>query len=257
MHLDALVEGLPLWVLLPSTLLLALLSVEGGFRFGRHRSHRSPDREGPLASMVAATLGLVGFLLAFSFGLASSRFDARRELFLEEVNAIETTYLRAQLLPEPERTETRDLLRQYVDIRIEAVRPEDIPRAILQSVSLHDALWSLAVAANDKTSSPVFGLFIQSLNDVINLHSKRVVAGLRSRIPSIIWLVLYSTVALAMLLMGYHLGLKNRNRSIAIPAFALAFSVVLLLIADLDRPLEGLIKVNQEAIQDLRRTMKP
>jgi len=255
MQLDRL-DLLPLWGVLLGTLVLVLVAVEGGFRLGRYKSVHAPDKEAPLAAMVAASLGLVGLLLAFTFGLATSRFDARRQAFLEEVNAIGTAYLRAQFLPEPDRTNVRDLLHQYVDVRVEGVRSGAIRAAIQQSEALHGQMWAHAVAAFGKNPRSVaIGLFVQSLNEVLDHHTERVVAGLRSRIPTVIWIVLYGTTALGMVLFGYHLGLNDRRRSIVVPAFALVFAVVLLLIADLDRPREGLITVNQEAMEDLRRTM--
>jgi hypothetical protein len=261
MQLDKFPDFLPLWGLLLATVVVALLAVEGGYWLGRYQSRRFPDKEAPLATMVAASLGLTAFLLAFTFGVATSHFDDRREVFLNEVNAIGTAYLRAQFLPEPEHTETRELLRQYVDVRMKAVRSgniQQVQQAIVLSETFHARLWSQAVTAGKKNPSPVvFGLFVQSLNEMIDLHTKRVVAGLRTRIPAVIWLVLYATTVLGMVHIGHYVGLTDPHRSLAIPAFALIFSVVLLLIADLDRPGEGLIKVDQAAMYDLRRTMTP
>jgi len=81
-------------------------------------------------------------------------------------------------------------------------------------------------------NSIIVGLFIQSLNEVIDLHTKRVVAGLQSRIPTVIWLVLYAITVLAMAEMGYQTGLAGKRRPLSIPAVALAFSAVMVLIAD-------------------------
>ncbi len=105
-------------------------------------------------------------------------------LLLSEANAIGTTYLRAAMLPEPMRTDTRNLLREYVDVRLEAVQPGKLEQSLSRSEELHERLWSEAVAAAEKDRSPITGLFIQSLNEVIDLHAKRVMAGLGSRIPA-------------------------------------------------------------------------
>src|SRR5262245_15814690 len=114
-------DWLPLWAWLGITVGLILLTVEAGFRAGRwRRQHAEREGETPVSAIVAALLGLLAFLLAFTFGMAASRFDTRRELVLDEANAIGTTYLRAALLPEPHRKETRTLLRDYVDVRLEA-----------------------------------------------------------------------------------------------------------------------------------------
>jgi uncharacterized membrane protein len=96
---------------------------------------------------------------------------------------------------------------------------------------------------------------VQSLNEVIDVHAKRLLAGVRSRVPAVIWIVLYLLVLIAMLMMGYHSGLLNSRRSIAVVALIVGFSSVLFLIADLDRPVQGTLQVSQQAMIDLRRSM--
>jgi hypothetical protein len=206
--------------------------------------------------MVGATLALLAFLLTFTFGMAATRFEARRQALLQEANAIGTTYLRAGLLPEPHRTQLRQLLRDYLDARLSAAQPDRVVEAVTKSEALHSQLWSQAteVAAADPKSI-VAGLFIQSLNEVIDLHAIRVTAGLRSRIPAPVWGLLYLVTVLAMLATGYQQGLSGTNRSPAILALVLAFSGVITLIADLDRPHEGLIRVGQQSLLDLEKGM--
>ena len=252
-----LLDFLPLWAILPLTIALCLLSVEVGYRFARTRLERSQEeKESPVSGMVGATLGLLAFMLAFTFGLAGSRFEDRRQVLLSEANAIGTTYLRTAMLPEPMRTETQNLLREYVDLRLEAVQPGKLDHALVKSEELHNRLWAQAVAATEKDRSPITGLFVQSLNEVIDLHAERVMAGLRSRIPGVIWIVLYALAVLAMIIMGYHSGLAHSRRSIAVIALVLGFSSVLYLIADLDRPGQGTLRVSQQAMIDLRNSMK-
>jgi len=195
-------------------------------------------------------------MLAFTFGGAASHFDARRQALLDEANAIGTGYLRADMLPEPHRTEIRNLLREYVDVRLEGVRSEKIEQKIARSEELHGRLWLQAAASREKTPSPAFAVqFIQSLNEIIALHTRRVITGLEFRIPNIIWIVLYGITALTAASIGYHSGLTGRSRPPVVPAFILAFSAVILLIADLDRPLYGILEVSQRALADLQRTM--
>jgi hypothetical protein len=102
----------------------------------------------------------------------------------------------------------------------------------------------------------VVGLFVQSLNEVIDLHAKRVTAGLRNRIPGAIWVALFAVAVLSFAAMGYHAGLSRTSRSVAELAVAVTFSVVIGLIADLDRPQEGVLKVSQQALIDLRQSMQ-
>lgn len=257
MEVTALLDHLPLWSILPVTLAVALTSVELGYRLGGHRRpHSLEEKETPVGAMVGATLGLLAFMLAFTFGLAGSRFEDRRQVLLSEANAIGTTYLRAAMLPEPMRTEAQNLLREYVDVRLEAVQPGKLQQAITKSEELQNRLWSLAVAATEKDRSAITALFVMSLNEVIDVHAKRVMVGVRSRVPGMIWIVLYLLAILAMVMIGYHEGLTKSRRSLAVLALVLGFSSVLYLIADLDRPVQGTLQVSQQAMIDLRQSMK-
>ncbi|HXQ72017.1 MAG TPA: hypothetical protein VN844_16095 [Pyrinomonadaceae bacterium] len=252
-----LLDPFPLWTIMPLTVTLALLAVEAGYRFARYRQKRSlEEKESPVGAMVGATLGLLAFMLAFTFGLAGSRFEDRRQVLLSESNAIGTTYLRAAMLPEPARTEARNLLREYTDVRLEGVQPGKFAQAVAKSEELHGRLWSVAVAATEKDRSDITGLFVQSLNEVIDLHATRLMAAVRSRVPAIIWIVLYLLAFIAMLMMGYHTRLTGSRRSLAVVALVLGFSLVLYLIADLDRPGQGMLRVSQQSMIDLRRSMK-
>jgi hypothetical protein len=263
MHIDVpyttVLDALPLPAVFLLIVALVLLSIEGGFRLGLYRRRRhEQEKEAPVGAMVGSTLGLLAFVLAFTFGMAASRFDARKSLVLEEANAIGTTYLRAAMLPESE-DEVRGLLRQYVDGRLAAVQSGDamkVVNALQQSEALQSQMWTLATAAGKAhPNSIVVGLFVESLNDVIDLHSKRVSAGLRNRIPGPIWASLFVMTALSLGAMGYHSGLAGPTRSLAIFAVAIAFSAMIGLIVDLDRPQEGALTVSQQALVDLRQSM--
>jgi hypothetical protein len=257
MGLGRLLDQIPIWALFLLTVGVVFLAVEGGYRLGRYRRQRSDqEKDAPVGAMVAATLGLLAFMLAFTFQLAASRFDARRQVLLEEANAIGTAYLRAGLLSDPYRSEVRGLLREYVDVRLEAVQSGNVEHGISRSAELHRQLWPRAAAvAKQDDRSIVTGLFIQSLNDVIDLHSKRVLVGLRSRIPGTIWLALYCFAVIALAAIGYHEGLSGSRRSLAVLAIALTFSGVMLLIADLDRPQEGTLRVSQQSMIDLKNSL--
>ena len=258
METTALLDPFPLWTLVPLTIVFGLLSVELGYRLARYRQqHSQEEKESPVSGMVGAMLGLLAFMLAFTFGLAGSRFEDRRQVVLSEANAIGTTYLRAAMLPEPMRTEVKNLLREYVDVRLNAVQqPGQLAQSLSKSEELHERLWAQAVAATEKNPSPINNLFVVSLNEVIDLHSVRVMAGLQSRVPAVIWIVLYVLAALAMVMIGYHAGMANSRRSIAAVALIIGFSLVLFLIADLDRPGQGMLRVSQQSMIDLRKSMK-
>lgn len=256
MELNGLLDPFPLWTIFPLSVAIALISVELGYRLAQSRQRRSKqENEAPVGNMAGATLGLLAFMLAFTFGMAASRFEDRRQVVLSEANAIGTTYLRSKMLAEPMRTDAQNLLREYVDARLEAVQPGKLQQAIGKSEELQNRLWSVAMAQAEKDRTAITSLFIQSLNEVIDLHAVRIMAGLRSRVPGMIWIVLYLLAVIAMSMMGYDSGQAKNRRSIATFALVIAFSSVLYLIADLDRPGQGMLKVSQQAMFDLRKSM--
>ena len=257
MQNSGLLDPFPLWTLLPITITIALVAVELGFRAARYRKQRTADEpEAPSAGMVGATLGLLAFMLAFTFGLAGARFEARRQLVQTEANAISTTYLRTELLPEPMRTDSQALLKEYVDARLAGTRPDKLLESISKSEEIQRRLWSQAVDAIQKEKSLSTSLFVQSVTQLIEIHSQRVTAGLRSRIPRAIWIGLYIVLILAMAAVGYQEGMASKRRSIAVITLVCGFSIVLFLITDLDRPGKGYLQVNQEAMMDLKRIMQ-
>jgi len=187
--------------------------------------------------------------------MAGSRYDARKKLVLDEANAIETTYLRAKLLPKPYRTEFQDLLRKYVDARAQLQKAdfEIVRQVIAESEELHNLLWSKVVTLTEKSNySGTTTLFINSLNEVFDLHAKRVNAGLHNRIPISIFATLYFVGSLVMAMMGYQAGLTGKRSPIAGFALILTFSIVLTLITDLERPRQEIFSVSQQTMVDLK-----
>lgn len=207
--------------------------------------------------MVAAELALLGFMLAFVFGVAATRFDERRRLVIDESNAIGTTFLRSGMLPSPHRETVRNILREYIDVRIESSRNPDIVDAVRRSEELQNRLWAeaTALAAKEPNSHPI-ALFIQTTNDVIDLHSKRVNAFLWSRLPITVWAVLALIAVLSFAALGYQSSLSGKPRSPAVVAMALAFAAVFWMVVDLERPYEGLLRVTPQPLIELRRSMQ-
>ena len=248
---------LPLWGLFAVLLIGNLLFEEVGFRLGRLRGrHAQKESDATVGAVVAAELGLLAFLLAFSFGIVASRFDLRRHVQLDEANAIGTAYLRAAMLPESQVKSVRDLLREYTDVRLEAATGAPIDRILRRSNEIHQQLWTeaLAAAGHDARSVPT-GLFIQSLNEVIDLHAKRTMVSLRNRMPLPVWIVLFAVGFLSFFTMGYQAGLTRASRSPASVVLALTFVSVIWLVADLDRPAEGFLRVSQQPMIDVRKMM--
>jgi len=248
----------PLWCVFALAVGFSLFGLELGYRFGKRRHTLTEDEKiAPIGAMVGAILGLLAFMLAFTFSLAASRYDSRRMTILDESNAIGTAYLRARLLPDPERTEVARLLREYVDVRVRSVDEGTVAEGIAQSEKLQDQLWAQATAAAHKNPTSIMsGLFIQSLNEVIDLHAKRVMIGTRSRVPLSIWLGLFALGLIGMASMGYQAGLTATRRSPAMLLLATAFAGVLFLIVDLDRVQEGFLRIGQQSMLDLQKSME-
>jgi len=208
----------------------------------------------------AASLGLLALLLGFTFSMALTRFDIRKQLVLDEANAIGTTYLRAQLLPDPARKEVSDLLHHYVDVRLEFYQA-GIDQGKLQKVDedtekLHRALWSYAITTGgqDPRAIPT-GLFIQSLNEVIDLHSKRMTA-MENHVPESVFVLLLVVATLSLGLVGYGAGMGRDRNLLPTVISVLLIASVILLIMDLDRPRRGLIKVSQQSMVRLQDSLK-
>jgi hypothetical protein len=208
----------------------------------------------------AASLGLLALLLGFTFSMALTRFDTRKQLVLDEANAIGTTYLRAQLLPDPARKEVSNLLRRYVDVRLDfyqaGVNQRKLQNVDDETEKLHKALWSYAMATGGRDPRAIpTGLFIQSLNEVIDLHAKRVTA-MENHVPESIFVLLLIVATLSLGLVGYGAGMgKDRNLLPTVISVILIASVILL-IMDLDRPRRGLIKVSQQSMVRLQENLK-
>lgn len=262
MSYNHLLDELPVWGFFLFITLITLAPIEVGQRFGaRRRRLTDHEPEGPVGSVVGATLALLGFMVALTLGAAASRFDARKEALIDGVNAIETAYRNASLLPEPHKSETRKLLREYVAIRLEMPKyfgdPEQLQKLDARVRSLQQSIWSHAEAlANADRSSEIYALFTSSLNDVFQIHNKRVILGAQHRIPFPLWVVLMFVTVNTMFGVGFQFGLVGRRSVIANVMLALTFALVIALIFDFDQPGKGFIDVNQQPMYELHERMR-
>jgi MFS family permease len=257
---DRLFVLLPAWVIFVGTTVLILLSIYVGVFLARFRRKRFPqEKETSVSTLVGATTALLAFLLAFTFGLAASRFDAKRAFLLDEVNAIGTAFLRTGLIPEPHRTAVRALLQEYVDLRVELVQhPEKAEQLVQRSGELQGLMWSHAEALvnADLQNPPLVALFVSALNEMFDMQTKRITVGVFYQMPSALWIALFALIVFSMLAVGYLLGTSDRASWLLVLLLSLALATVVLLIVDLDRSGArgaGLIKVEQEPMLDLQQ----
>ncbi len=152
-------------------LVVVFVPIVIGQLYGIHRKKKAVNMEpGSVGTVVATTFALLAFMLAFTFQIVSNRYDKRKELLLEEVTNIRTTYLRSGLLPEPFRSENKKLLIEYIDLRAELAK--DISKvniSLLRSQEILDSLWDCAeILAQQDRSSEVYALFTSSVNDLVD-----------------------------------------------------------------------------------------
>ena len=260
MRLEKLFYGDNPWLLFFVSLGVFLLVLEVGQRFGkRDKDNIDELTKSWLVTIDGVILGMLGLLLAFSFGMAEQRFDTRKRLVVEEANAIGTTYLRAQWLPEPRRTEISKRLREYVDLRLspDLLKGNDeiLQQRVVQSDRLQEQLWAHAIEiAKSEPASPIAALFIVTLNETIDLQNARL-AAFRNHIPPIILLLLYLFAGFSILLSGYVSGFRDRRSLFAMYTVIGLLTFFLFVIVDLDRPLQGLITLNQESLIKLQKKL--
>ena len=251
----------PIWAVFVGTILLVMVFIEVGYRLGGIAHRKSvEEKETPVSGVSATVLGLTEFILAFSFSIVSHRYDARKSLVRDDADAIRTAYLRTSFLPASDRAESRRLLAEYLRARLELSRgnriaQEELGRVLASSEAIHRRLWNIAVVnAEGDLNSDVGALYIESLNQVMDVHASRLAVGVQMRMPMGIWIVLYSLTSLGMVSMGYHAGIAGSKRSNATWVLAVSFATVITLVAVLDRPW-GAAAVTQQPLIDLEQFM--
>lgn len=256
-----LLDALPILAVFIGFAILSMLLYEGGFRLGRWWQDREPgEQEGPTGFLVGSILALLAFLLAVTMGMAADRFDQRRAIVLDEANAIGTTYLRAGYLPEPASGQIRNLLREYVPLRIVAtdVSAADLAAGIARSQQILDQTWTISEdLARTTDQGDLVSTYIESLNDTINLNETRIINGLYERVPETVVLLLIVGSALSLAMVGYSAGLTRRRSLLSAFVLVVALGAVITVVVDLDRPRDGFIQVSQQPLIDLQRQIGP
>jgi len=226
---------------------LLLAAAEIGYRLGL-ANEGAPDSLRTLMSGTgAATLGLLGLLLGFALSMAIARWDARREVIIEEANAIGTLSLRAGLLEEPHRERLRETLRAYSDARIalggSRSHPDELGAARRESEALHVVIWSVVESANrPTTANATLAALIGSANEVIDLHELRL-ASVENHLPPALFLLLVALGALSVAFLAWSFGAASHRGRVPMVLLALLIGAVLLLIMDVNRPQRGMIEV--------------
>jgi prepilin signal peptidase PulO-like enzyme (type II secretory pathway) len=240
-----------------------LLLLEVGRSIGIRR--QAKDAEGSRAGLGAvegAIFGLMGLLVAFTFSGAAARFDARRQLIVEETNAIGTAYLRLDLLPADAQKTLRGYFQRYVEVRLEAYRKlPDVAAAmkeIERGAALQRKIWQTAVAACQKESQPVASmLLLPALNQMIDITTTRTMAA-QIHPPLIVFIMLAVTALASALLAGYSMAGGKTRSWVHTIAFAAIMAVTLFVILDIEYPRLGWIRIDafDQALVELQQSMK-
>jgi hypothetical protein len=249
--------GINEWVLFILSAGILYGAAEIGFRYGvRYAERTHPEIHTHVATVEGALLGLLALLLGFAFAMAMSRFETRKQVVLEEVNDLGTTYLRAHLLPERRRETCVRLIEEYVQSRIEYLGAGTDPirtrEAQEKTQRLQVRLWAQAVVAAREDSDEVrTGYFIESLNRLIDDHTKRSIA-MENHVPEVILHLLMLVAVLTIAVTGYSSGLRGKRLKALRAILVLLITATLIVIVDLDRPRRGLIRVSEDGMVQLQ-----
>lgn len=228
--------------------ILIAIALDVGRRVAvRYKIDQTPERREQMGTIRDGFFVLLSLLLGFTLTFAASRFAERRSLGVEEAVSIGTTYLRAGTLPQPYRDRSKQLLREYVDARLALGDVEHFNEAMSRSQHLQEELWldAAAVAQNDR--SAITAVYVNSLNETIDLDAKRV-AAFEYHVAQPIWIL----IIFISLIVGFTRGATMTSRFwLSLILIPITIAIVVVLIADLDTPNHGFIRLDQRPLQRL------
>ncbi len=251
---------IPTWLIAGTVCLLILASLRLGHGLGAKGPSLSDDANAALGMVKASVFGLLGLILAFSFSIASDRYDARRRLVMEEANALGTAYLRAELLSASLRQNYRTELRGYADARLDFVTAGidegQIATTDARVAEHQKKLWAMASAEARDNPDDVHASVIESLNSLFDVTAARNVAR-QAEVPPPIMILLIILVCVSAMFAGHSFGTARHREIMTSLCFSIIISAVLFAILDLERPRRGFIRENEQPMQAARAAMQP
>lgn len=251
----------PVGYLIIVVIIVTLLFIELGYRIGKKIYLKTAlEKDSVVSSVAGYVLALLAFIMAFTFGIVSSRYDTKKALVREEANAIRTVWFRSDFLPDSDRVATKKLLIEYVDTRILGIESKDeasIKQSLARCEEIQQLLWKMAVVNGYRNlNSDVGALYIESLNDMINIHITRVIVSFYSRVPTGIWFILMIMVIIGMMLVGYMTATAGSKRSWAFVFLTISFSLVIGMVYTMDKLYSPFTPISQFAMEQLLNFMK-
>ena len=260
MVLQKFLDDIPLLLYLLLAILLMVSFIEFGFWVGKHHQDKPyKEQMAQVRAIMGASLGLLAFMLAFSFSMAQRHFEARTDAYLLEISAIDAAYRGADLLEEHQRMTARELLRQFVQLRRDTSKAaatdelEEVIEMIRDAERIHDKLWRVADSSMSSPGDSIdHSIFVNAILEMIKANDERLQATMFNRISPVIWLTLLLMSFLSMIVMGFQAGLTGTRSGLATWALAITFAAVMTLVTDLDRPRMSLFKMNESLMVELQ-----
>ena len=239
-----------------------LVCLRIGWRIGRRRLETAGEEgHAGLGALDGAVFGLMGLLIAFTFTGAASRFDARRDLVTQHVNAIGTAWLRLDLLEEAERAQAKEQFRRYLDTQMDIVdhaADADAVRAGLDRLAtIQQELWAILIrAAKADKSTPLAQVLFPPVNEMFDLSTSRLMAA-QKHPPLAVFVMLGALVLISGLLAGFGMAKSASQSPLHVIGFAAIMALSVYLILDIEYPRLGLVRIDSfdKALIDLRASM--
>jgi uncharacterized membrane protein len=241
---------------------ISLIAIFIGIALWSHRSgimHAQSDQKSELAGndfLPTTILGLLALLLGFTFSMSINRFDARNALIVKESNAIGTAFLRSDIFPAEQGNKYKQLLKEYTQLRLSYFNDirVDTQDYLNKIQDLQNQLWKQTISMVQVDRSPLANSFMQANNDVIDIDAERIFAS-ENHVPDVVFYVMILIASLGLGTLSYSLGLRQKKVLTPI-MLSLLFSLVIVLIQDLDRPGRGLIQAHQESMGRVFESIK-
>jgi len=245
----------PLTVIALAILAALLVAAWIGYRGHLWLLRRSGEAEAESHDhLLSAVLGLLALLLGFTFSLALNRYEARRDLVVQEANAIGTTWLRVQILEPPNKAAMSGLLRAYLDTRLSWSEAD--ANASAATAALQQKLWTATGQAVRSEPNPQLSRAVMdAMNQSFDLASARSAARL-AHVPDRVLTVLLLYAVLSAAMLGYTSAAKGRPQRIATISVLVLLTLALVMILDIDRPRSGAIQVSQQPLEELKQSWR-